>query len=193
MFFVAYHAGRAGCQPAPADVRVQWRAGVSDGVAAHGSAGTQASGAAAGWFHAGGAIPHQPTIPTTLLDKSDLVLVDAIGTGFSRAADAGAAKKFWGVKGDIGPSSANSSACTSRAMSAGPRRCSFWRELRNHTRSGHSGLSGRASGLRSMGSPCFRRSLSFQTLADNKTQRSALRPADSVVHHDRGLPPQAAT
>ncbi|MGA8154269.1 MAG: peptidase S10 [Terriglobales bacterium] len=37
----------------------------------------------------------------TLLDKSDLVLVDAIGTGFSRAADAELFKKFWGVKGDI--------------------------------------------------------------------------------------------
>jgi carboxypeptidase C (cathepsin A) len=39
--------------------------------------------------------------PHTLLDKSDLVLVDAIGTGFSRAADAELLKKFWGVKGDI--------------------------------------------------------------------------------------------
>ncbi|HSY63519.1 MAG TPA: hypothetical protein VK829_02920 [Terriglobales bacterium] len=39
--------------------------------------------------------------PYTLLDKSDLVLVDAIGTGFSRAADPELMKKFWGVKGDI--------------------------------------------------------------------------------------------
>ncbi len=39
--------------------------------------------------------------PYTLLDKSDLVLVDAIGTGFSRAADAEMFKKFWGVQGDI--------------------------------------------------------------------------------------------
>jgi carboxypeptidase C (cathepsin A) len=37
----------------------------------------------------------------TLLDKSDLVLIDAIGTGFSRAADSEMFKKFWGVKGDI--------------------------------------------------------------------------------------------
>src|ERR1022692_3153353 len=37
----------------------------------------------------------------TLLDKSDLVLIDAIGTGFSRAGDAELMKKFWGVKGDI--------------------------------------------------------------------------------------------
>jgi carboxypeptidase C (cathepsin A) len=39
--------------------------------------------------------------PYTLLDKSDLVLIDAIGTGFSRAADTEQFKKFWGVKGDI--------------------------------------------------------------------------------------------
>ena len=39
--------------------------------------------------------------PYTLLDKSDLVLVDAIGTGFSRAETAEIGKKFWGVKGDI--------------------------------------------------------------------------------------------
>jgi carboxypeptidase C (cathepsin A) len=39
--------------------------------------------------------------PSTLLDKSDLVLVDAISTGFSRAANAELSKKFLGVKGDI--------------------------------------------------------------------------------------------
>lgn len=37
----------------------------------------------------------------TLLDRSDLVLVDAIGAGFSRAATEVLSKKFWGVKGDI--------------------------------------------------------------------------------------------
>jgi carboxypeptidase C (cathepsin A) len=44
---------------------------------------------------------HLEDNPYTLLDKSDLVLVDAIGTGFSRAADAEMFKKFWGVQGDI--------------------------------------------------------------------------------------------
>ncbi|MFN8008086.1 MAG: peptidase S10 [Terriglobia bacterium] len=39
--------------------------------------------------------------PDTLLDRSDLVLVDAIGAGFSRASNETTAKKFWGVKGDI--------------------------------------------------------------------------------------------
>jgi carboxypeptidase C (cathepsin A) len=39
--------------------------------------------------------------PSTLLDRSDLVMVDAMGTGFSRAATADLQKKFLGVKGDI--------------------------------------------------------------------------------------------
>ncbi len=39
--------------------------------------------------------------PHTLLDKSDVVFVDAMSTGFSRAANAELSKKFLGVKGDI--------------------------------------------------------------------------------------------
>jgi carboxypeptidase C (cathepsin A) len=39
--------------------------------------------------------------PSTLLDKSDVVLIDAISTGFSRVANAELSKKFLGVKGDI--------------------------------------------------------------------------------------------
>src|SRR5882762_11510066 len=39
--------------------------------------------------------------PATLLDRSDLVMVDAMGTGYSRAATAELAKKFLGVKGDV--------------------------------------------------------------------------------------------
>ena len=44
---------------------------------------------------------HLEDNPYTLLDKSDLVLVDAIGTGFSRPETIELGKKFWGVKGDI--------------------------------------------------------------------------------------------
>ena len=44
---------------------------------------------------------HVEDSPYTLLDKSDLVLVDAIGTGFSRPETSEVGKKFWGVKGDI--------------------------------------------------------------------------------------------
>lgn len=36
----------------------------------------------------------------TPLDKTDLVLVDAIGTGYSRPANPAKGKKFWGLKGD---------------------------------------------------------------------------------------------
>jgi carboxypeptidase C (cathepsin A)/phosphatidylserine/phosphatidylglycerophosphate/cardiolipin synthase-like enzyme/V8-like Glu-specific endopeptidase/subtilisin family serine protease len=39
--------------------------------------------------------------PYSLLDKSDLVFIDALGTGFSRASDSRTFAKFWGVRGDI--------------------------------------------------------------------------------------------
>jgi carboxypeptidase C (cathepsin A) len=44
---------------------------------------------------------HVEDNPYTILDKSDIVMIDAIGTGFSRAADVEMFKKFFGVKGDI--------------------------------------------------------------------------------------------
>ncbi len=37
----------------------------------------------------------------TWLDQSDLVFVDPVGTGFSRARNDETGKKFWGVRGDI--------------------------------------------------------------------------------------------
>jgi carboxypeptidase C (cathepsin A) len=74
-------------------------------------------GSASIWLHMGALGPRRVALPTdgflppppykiednpyTLLDKSDLVLVDAIGTGFSRGETAEESKKFWGVKGDI--------------------------------------------------------------------------------------------
>ncbi|MBV9613611.1 MAG: peptidase S10 [Acidobacteriaceae bacterium] len=74
-------------------------------------------GSASIWLHMGALGPRKvvlqkngfmPAAPyrlednaDTLLDKSDLVLVDAIGTGFSRPANMTAGKKYWGVKGDI--------------------------------------------------------------------------------------------
>jgi carboxypeptidase C (cathepsin A) len=39
--------------------------------------------------------------PNTLLDKTDIVLVDAIGTGFSRPATPTVGRKFWSLTGDI--------------------------------------------------------------------------------------------
>lgn len=74
-------------------------------------------GSATVWLHMGAVGPKQVVLeangfmppppytiadnPNTLLDRSDLVFVDAISTGFSRAANAEAIKKFLGVKGDI--------------------------------------------------------------------------------------------
>jgi carboxypeptidase C (cathepsin A) len=56
-------------------------------------------------LHADGSLPPAPyqmeDNPYTLLDRSDLVFVDAIGTGYSRAETSEVAKKFWSVKGDI--------------------------------------------------------------------------------------------
>jgi carboxypeptidase C (cathepsin A) len=52
-----------------------------------------------GWMPA--APYHLEDNPYTPLDRTDLVLVDAIGTGFSRPADTATGKKFWGLKGDI--------------------------------------------------------------------------------------------
>ena len=39
--------------------------------------------------------------PDTLLDRSDIVMVDAIATGYSRAGNAELTKKYLGVKGDV--------------------------------------------------------------------------------------------
>jgi carboxypeptidase C (cathepsin A) len=39
--------------------------------------------------------------PDTILDRSDIVMVDAMATGYSRAATAELTKKFLGLKGDV--------------------------------------------------------------------------------------------
>lgn len=74
-------------------------------------------GSASFWLHMGalgprtvvmdpqGFMPHPPfrihDNPYTPLDRTDLVLVDAIGTGWSRPADAAAARKYENPDGDI--------------------------------------------------------------------------------------------
>jgi carboxypeptidase C (cathepsin A) len=74
-------------------------------------------GSASMWLHMGALGPRRvvlepegflPPPPYRLqdnsyapIDKTDMVLVDAIGTGYSRPADPGRGKKFWGLKGDI--------------------------------------------------------------------------------------------
>ena len=39
--------------------------------------------------------------PDSLLDKSDLVFIDAIGAGYSKVVGHGSGKRFWGVDGDL--------------------------------------------------------------------------------------------
>jgi len=74
-------------------------------------------GSASIWLHMGALGPRKvvmqpegwmPASPyrlednaNTALDRTDLVLVDAVGTGWSRPADTTRGKKFWSVKGDI--------------------------------------------------------------------------------------------
>jgi carboxypeptidase C (cathepsin A) len=74
-------------------------------------------GSATIWLHMGafgprrvklesnGAMPAPPfeieDNQETLLDRSDLVFIDAIGTGYSRALSAEAGKKYWGLLGDL--------------------------------------------------------------------------------------------
>ena len=74
-------------------------------------------GSASVWLHMGALGPRKVVLakdgfmpaspyrlmdnPDTPLDRTDLVLVDAIGTGYSRPSDADKGKKFWGVNGDV--------------------------------------------------------------------------------------------
>jgi carboxypeptidase C (cathepsin A) len=74
-------------------------------------------GSASVWLHLGcigprrvrmqedGGMPAPPyrleDNPYTWLDQTDLVFIDPVGTGFSRAAKPELGKKFWGLRGDI--------------------------------------------------------------------------------------------
>ncbi len=74
-------------------------------------------GAASVWLHMGALGPRKVVLepdgrlppapyrlednPNTPLDKTDLVLVDAIGTGYSRPADQAAARKYENLHGDL--------------------------------------------------------------------------------------------
>lgn len=106
--------------------------------------------------------------PSTLLDKSDLVLVDAISTGFSRAANADLSKKFLGVKGDI--------AAFSEFIRLYLTRYERWSsplflfgESYGTTRA--AGIAGNLAdqGISFNGITLLSTALSFQTLVDNKS------------------------
>ncbi len=129
--------------------------------------------------------------PYTLLDKSDLVLIDAIGTGFSRAADQEMFKKFWGVKGDI----ESFSEFIRLYISRNERWSSplfILGESYGTTRA--AGIAGYLAdrGISFNGITLLSTVLNFETLEDNLTNDQPYIFSDSVVHHDRGLSSQAA-
>ena len=99
--FCGLHAGWSGRGKASADFCLQRRPGLGHDLAPHGSAGPAAGRRCSPTACCRRRLTALSDNPSTLLDKSDVVLVDAMSTGFSRAANAELAKKFLGVKGDI--------------------------------------------------------------------------------------------
>lgn len=100
MFFVAYTLD--GADPAKRPVTFSYNGG---------------PGSASIWLHMGALGPRtvvlqpqgwMPAAPYRLqdnqdtpLDATDIVMIDAIGTGYSRPADMEQARKFWSLRGDI--------------------------------------------------------------------------------------------
>ena len=100
MFFVAYTLD--GADPATRPLTFSYNGG---------------PGSASIWLHMGALGPRtvvlqpegwMPAAPYRLhdnqdtpLDATDIVMIDAIGTGYSRPADMEQARKFWGLRGDI--------------------------------------------------------------------------------------------
>ena len=141
-------------------------------------------GSASIWLHMGALGPRRVALPAdgflpappykiednphTLLDKSDLVLVDAIGTGFSRGETAESSKKFWGVKGDIEAFSEFIRMYISRYERWGSPLFLFG-ESYGTTRS--AGIAGHLAeeGITFNGITLLSTVLNFQTLEDSKT------------------------
>jgi carboxypeptidase C (cathepsin A) len=106
--------------------------------------------------------------PYTILDKSDLVMVDAIGTGYSRAETKDIMKKFWGLKGDIDAFSEFIRMYISRYERWGSP-LFLLGESYGTTRS--AGIAGNLAeeGISFNGITLLSTVLNFQSLADNKT------------------------
>jgi carboxypeptidase C (cathepsin A) len=101
IFFIAYSKKDAG-DPAQRPLTFSFNGG---------------PGSSSVWLHLGavgpkrvemledGALPPPPyrlvDNPETWLDKTDLVFIDPVGTGYSRPAKKDGGEKFWGLKGDI--------------------------------------------------------------------------------------------
>ncbi|HZQ19874.1 MAG TPA: peptidase S10 [Terriglobales bacterium] len=106
--------------------------------------------------------------PYTMLDRSDLVLVDAVGTGYSRPETSELGKKFWGVKGDIEAFSEFIRLYLSRYERWSSPLYLFG-ESYGTTRS--AGIAGNLApqGISFNGITLLSTVLNFQTLEDNKT------------------------
>ena len=128
--------------------------------------------------------------PYTLLDKSDLVLVDAIGTGFSRAGDAEMFKKFWGVTGRhrglqrVHPPLHHAQRTLEFAT------LSVRRELWHHALGGHCRIPCRQGHFLQWHHAAFH-GAELRDPDQQQDQRPGLRVSCPLVHHDRGLPSQA--
>jgi carboxypeptidase C (cathepsin A) len=106
--------------------------------------------------------------PYTLLDKSDIVLVDAIGTGFSRAESIEQSKKFWSVKGDIEAFSEFIRLYLSRYERWGSPLFLFGESYGTTRAAGIAGYLAE-NGISFNGITLLSTALSFQTLVDKKT------------------------
>jgi carboxypeptidase C (cathepsin A) len=133
--------------------------------------------------------------PYTLLDKSDVVFVDAISTGFSRAGNAELSKKFLGVKGDIDAFSEFIRLFLTRYERWSSPLFLFG-ESYGTTRA--AGIAGNLvdQGISFNGITLLSTALSFQTLADNKSNDQPyvlLIPTFTMIAgYHKKLPPDLA-
>ena len=127
--------------------------------------------------------------PDTLLDHSDIVMVDAMATGYSRAANAELTKKFLGVKGDVQAFGEFIRLYLSRYERWGSP-LFLLGESYGTTRA--AGLSGYLAdhGIAFNGVTLLSTAVDFATLEWNDSNDAVL-PSRAVLQHDRRLSSQA--
>ena len=129
--------------------------------------------------------------PSTWLDQTDLVFIDPVGTGYSRAAKPEHGKKYWGVQGDI--------ESVGEFIRLYLTRYERWAsplflvgESYGTTRA--AGLSGYLvdRGIAFNGIMLVSSILNFQTADFTRGQRPALSALPAHLHGDRVVPQEAA-
>jgi len=182
--FSCIHAGRQETARRPLTFALT-EARVGFGVAAYGALG-EACGAAAEWIHA--AAPYRlEDNPDTLLDRTDIVMVDAWPLD-TREPQTRTDQEILGVKGDVqGFENLYDSIfpVTSGEFSA----VLAGRELRNYARGGHRRVSGRSC-IAFNGVTLLSMAVDFQTLEMEQVERPTVSAAWCRLQHDRRLPPQ---